>query len=35
MDTICLTKGARVYKGEKIDTSIDGAGETGQLYVKE
>ena len=35
MDTLCLTKEARIYIGEKIDTSIDGAGKTGQLYVKE
>ena len=28
-------KGARIYNGEKTDSSINGAGKTGQLHVKE
>ena len=35
MDILCLTKEARIYIGEKIDTSVSGAGKTDQLYVKE
>ena len=30
-----LTKEARIYNGVKIDSSINGAGKTGQLHVKE
>ena len=32
---LSLTKEARIYNGEKIVSSISGAGKTGQLYVKE
>jgi len=35
MDTLSLTKEARIYNGEKIVPSISGAGKTGQPYVKE
>ena len=35
MGTLSLTKEVRIYKGEKTDTSISGAGKTGQLCVKE
>ena len=35
MDTLSLTKEARVYNGEKTISSISGAGKTGQLFVKE
>ena len=30
-----MTKEARIYNGEKIVSSISGAGITGQLHVKE
>ena len=30
-----MTKQARIYNGEKTDSSISGAGKTGQLHVKE
>ena len=30
-----LTKEARVYNGAKAASSINGAGESGQLHVKE
>ena len=30
-----MTKGARLYNGEKTISSINGAGKTGQLHVKE
>ena len=30
-----LTKEARIYNGEKIGSSISGAGKTGQLHVEE
>ena len=30
-----MTKEARIYSGEKIVSSISGAGETGQLHVRE
>jgi hypothetical protein len=30
-----LTKEARIYNGEKIASSISGAGKTGQLHAKE
>ena len=33
--TLFLTKEARIYNGKKTDSSINGAGKTGQLYVKE
>ena len=29
-----MTKEARTYNGEKISSSIRGAGKTGQLHVK-
>ena len=29
-----MTKEARIYNGEKIVSSISGAGKTGQLHVK-
>ena len=29
-----MTKEARVYSGEKIVSSISGAGKTGQLHIK-
>ena len=35
MGTLFLTKEAKIYNGAKIDSSISGAGETGQLHVKE
>ena len=35
MGTLFLTKEARIYNREKTDSSINGAGETGQLHVKE
>ena len=31
MDTLCLIKEAKIYKGEKIVPVISGAGKTGQL----
>ena len=30
-----MTKEARIYNGEKTASSINGAGKTGQLHVKE
>ena len=33
--TLSLIKEARIYNGEKIVSSISGAGKTGQLHVKE
>ena len=33
--TLFLTKGARIYNGAKTASSINGAGKTGQLHVKE
>ena len=30
-----MTKERRIYNGEKTVSSISGAGETGQLHVKE
>ena len=30
-----LTKDAKIYNGAKTASSINGAGKTGQLYVKE
>ena len=35
MDTLTLTKEARIYNGEKTISLTSGAGETGQLLVKE
>ena len=35
MGTLFLMKEARIYNGAKTASSIDGAGKTGQLYVKE
>ena len=32
---LILTKEARIYNGEKTVSSINGAGKTGQLHVKE
>ena len=33
--TLFLTKEARIYNGEKTDSSINGSRKTGQLHVKE
>ena len=33
--TLFLTKEARIYDGAKTVSSINGAGKTGQLHVKE
>ena len=33
MGTLFLIKEARIYNGAKIASSINGAGETGQLHV--
>ena len=35
MDTLPLTKEAKIYNGEKKISLISGAGKTGQLPVKE
>ena len=35
MGILFLTKEARIYSGSKTASSINGAGKTGQLYVKE
>ena len=35
MATLFLTKEERIYNGAKTATSINGAGKTGQLHVKE
>ena len=35
MGTLYFTKEARIYNGAKTDSSINGAGKTGQLHVKE
>ena len=35
MDTLSLTKEAKIYNGEKTISSISGAGKTGQTCVKE
>jgi len=35
MDTLFLTKEARIYSGAKTASSINGAGKTGQLRVRE
>ena len=34
MGTLFLTKEARIYNGAKTDSSIKGAGKTGQLHKK-
>ena len=35
MGTLYLTKDARIYNGAKTASSVNGAGKTGQLHVKE
>ena len=35
MDTLFLTKEARIYKGEKTNSLTSGAGKTDQPFVKE
>jgi len=35
MDTLSLTKEAKIYNGEKIVIPTSGIGKTGQLLVKE
>ena len=35
MDTLSLTKEARIYSGEKAISLTSGAGKTGQPLVKE
>ena len=35
MDTLFLTKEARIYNGAKTAPSINGTGKTGQLHEKE
>ena len=35
MDTLSLTKEARIYNGEKMISLTSGAGKTGQPLVKE
>ena len=35
MDTLTLTKEARIYNGEKTKSLTNGAGKTGQPHVKE
>ena len=35
MGTLFLTKEARILNGAKTDSSINGAGETGQIHVQE
>ena len=35
MGTLFVKKEARLYNGAKRASSINGAGETGQLHVKE
>ena len=34
MGTLFLTKEAKIYNGAKTDSSISGAGKTGQLHAK-
>ena len=35
MGTLFLTKEARIYSGAETASSMNGAGKTGQLHVKE
>ena len=35
MGALLLRKEATIYNGAKTDSSINGAGKTGQLHVKE
>ena len=35
MGTLFFTKEARIYNGAKTAPSMNGAGKTGQLHVKE
>ena len=35
MQTLSLTKEAKIYNGEKTSSSVSGARKTGQLYVEE
>ena len=35
MDSLFLTKEAKLYNGAKMAFSISGAGKTGQLHIKE
>ena len=35
MGTLFLTKEERIYNGAKTDSSVDGAGKTGQLHEKQ
>ena len=35
MDTLSLTKEARIYNGEKTNSLTSGAGKTGQSFVKD
>ena len=35
MGTLFLTKEAKIYNGAKTASSINGAGKSGQLHVKE
>ena len=35
MGTLFLTKEARILNGAKTDSSINGAGETGQIHLQE
>jgi len=35
MGILFLTKDARIYNEAKTTSSIDGAGKTGQLHIKE
>jgi len=35
MDTLFLTKDARIYNGAKTTSSVNSAGKTGQLHIKE
>jgi len=35
MSTFSLTKGARIYNGEKTVSSRSGAGKSGQVHVKQ
>ena len=35
MDTLYLTKEARIYNGVKTNSSVNGAGKIGQIHVEE